>query len=143
MKLLAISCALLLTTVATWAAAGEIYRCGPAGAEFSQAPCANGARIEVSDSRTADQYSQAVVLAAKFEAWGSAMERDRLATEASYRPTLAVSLNSSASGTTEYRPRSASQPKRKRVKAVSAGVPLLSLGRPRFDQDPGADFSRR
>lgn len=122
--------ALLLTTFSAWVGADEIYRCGPTGAEFSQTPCSNGARIEVSDPRTDEQRSHAVALAAKTEAWGDALERDRRAAEAAYRPSLAVSLNSPASTPGDNQPRSKSKLKRKRLQTQAADLPLLSIKRP-------------
>lgn len=122
--------ALLLTTFSAWVCADEIYRCGPTGAAFSQTPCSNGARIEVSDPRTDEQHAHALALAAKTEAWGAALERDRRAAEAAYRPSLAVSLNSPAITPGDDKPRSKSKLKRKRLQTQAADRPLLSIKRP-------------
>lgn len=130
MKLPAQIAALLLMTFSAWVGADEIYRCGPTGAEFSQTPCSNGARIEVSDPRTDEQRSHALALAAKTEAWGESLERDRLATEAAYRPALAGSLNSPAITPRDVKPRSKSRLKRKRLQTQPADLPLLSIKRP-------------
>ncbi|MFM9914210.1 MAG: hypothetical protein ACKVOX_00265 [Rhizobacter sp.] len=120
MKLRAWIAALLLTTLSVCAGADEIYRCGPTGAEFSQTPCSKGARIDVSDPRTDEQRSQALALASKTEAWGAALERDRLAIEASYRPALAGSLNSSAIRHSDDKPRSKPKLKHLHTRATHA-----------------------
>ena len=130
MKLPELFSALVLMAFNTCVNAEQIYRCGPAGAEFSQKPCSSGELIEVSDSRTEEQRLQAVALAEKTEAWGTAMERDRLAAEAAYRPALAGSLNSSAKNARDTQPRSTPQLKRKRFKALQARLPLLTNRRP-------------
>ncbi|MDO9313142.1 MAG: hypothetical protein Q7T97_01175 [Burkholderiaceae bacterium] len=130
MKLPALFSALLLTAFTTYVTADEIYRCGPTGAEFSQTPCSNGARLEVSDPRTEEQRSQAVALAAKTEAWGLALERDRLATEAAYRPAWAGSLNAPpVLGPKEKQTRAMPRLKHTRLKAAPAQGPLLSVSR--------------
>lgn len=120
MKLPGWIAALLLTTFGAWVGADEIYRCGPNGTEFSQTPCSNGARIEVSDPRTDEQRSHAVALAARTEAWGETLERDRLATEAAYRPALAGSLNSPVITPGNDKPRPKSKLKGKRLQTQPA-----------------------
>lgn len=130
MKLPELFSALVLMAFNTCVNADQIYRCGPAGAEFSQKACSSGERIEVSDSRTEEQRLQAVALAAKTEAWGTAMERDRLTAEAAYRPALAGSLNSSAKSARDTQPLSTPKLKRKRFKALQVRLPLLTDKRP-------------
>ena len=92
--LLALLAGLIAIAPTTPVAAEEIYRCGANGAAYSQTPCAEGRRVEVADTRSDEQRSQAREVAARAEVLGTALRRDRLATEAAYRPTLAGSFNS-------------------------------------------------
>lgn len=135
MKLRALLPSLVLLTFCGLGSADEIYRCGPAGTAYSQTPCPNGARIEVSDPRTEEQQTHARLLAAKTEALGAALERDRRDTEAAYRPALAGSLNSSAKKVAVDVPRRTSKLKGKRLRSKPADVPTLSINQkiPRTD----------
>jgi hypothetical protein len=130
MSRLARVAASVLMAFTPWVMADEIYRCGPTGSEYSQTPCPHGARIEVSDRRTEEQHAQAVALAARTEAWGDALERERLATEAAYRPAPASSLNAPTQGTSADRPHSKPKVKRKRQQAHPADAPSMGVSRP-------------
>lgn len=130
MKLMALLSGLILTShIGGPVIADEIYRCGATGASYSQTPCPNGSRVEMTDSRTDEQRSQALWVAARIAALGATLERDRLAIEAAYRPALAGSLNTSADNTVIDTPRHEPKIKRKRLKSKSADTPKVSIGR--------------
>ncbi len=127
MKLRALFPCLVLAAFSGLVRADEIYRCGTV---YSQTPCSKGERIDASDPRTDEQRLHAQLLAAKTEASGDAMERERLATEAVYRPALAGSLNSSATQANAEKPRSRPKGKRQLLRSKSADVPKLSVKQP-------------
>jgi hypothetical protein len=52
---------LLLFSLAP-ACAQTVYRCGPDGREYSQAPCPAGREVDVSDARSADQRQAAAAV---------------------------------------------------------------------------------
>ena len=93
MKLSMISALLLLAALAHTATAQTVYRCGPDGREYSQAPCAQGQALDVSDPRSAEQQATAQKLARDDEAVGRAMERERRAREAAAAPSQAGSFS--------------------------------------------------
>lgn len=71
----------LLTVTGLAQAAGAIYRCGPDGRTYSQAPCADGQLVEAADPRTAAQRAEAKRQQAAERERGQAMERERLAAQ--------------------------------------------------------------
>jgi hypothetical protein len=71
----------LLTVAGSAQAAGAIYRCGPDGRTYSQAPCADGQLVEAADPRTAAQRAEARRQQAAEREKGQAMERERLAAQ--------------------------------------------------------------
>jgi len=77
---------LLSACAAVDAGAATVYRCGPDGKTYQQAPCADGQAVNANDPRSAEQR-QAAQAAAKTEAkLGAQMERERLAREAAAVP---------------------------------------------------------
>jgi hypothetical protein len=86
MKSLAIS-ALLLAALS--ANAQTVYRCGSA---YSQEPCPQAQRIDVTDSRTDSQRAEARQAAADEQRLGTRMEHERLALQTSYKPAGAGNL---------------------------------------------------
>jgi len=71
----------LLTLTGLAQAAGAIYRCGPDGRTYSQAPCADGQLVEAADPRTAAQRAEAKRQQAAERKMGQAMERERLSAQ--------------------------------------------------------------
>ena len=71
-----------------------VYRCGPEGREYSQLPCAGGTQFDAADPRNADQRAQGEQAAERERRHAAALERDRLAREASTRPSRAVGIDS-------------------------------------------------
>ena len=67
MKLHILAAGTLALCVGAGAGAQKIYRCGPDGRVYQQAPCADGRAIDASDPRTADQR-EAAQAAARSEA---------------------------------------------------------------------------
>ncbi len=119
--------ALIAGLIAGWIAmslalpvsAAEIYRCGPRGAIYSQTPCADGHPLAIADERNDEQRAQAQQTAARTLAMATTLERDRLATEASYRPALAGSFNAPLKQITADTPKPSAKAKRKRASAQS------------------------
>ena len=101
------------------ASAAEIYRCGVRGATYSQTPCDGGHPLALADERNDEQRAQAQQTAARTMAMATTLERDRLATEAAYRPALAGSFNAPLKQVTDDTLRPSAKAKRKRVSAQS------------------------
>ena len=93
MKSAALTLLLVLTVVSADAAA-PIYRCGPDGRIYSQAPCADGKLIESADPRSAAQRAEALRVAAKERQTAADMERERRKQQAEKPPAQAVGFNS-------------------------------------------------
>ena len=55
----------------------RVYRCGADGRSYSHEPCANGAAIEVADTRSADQVAQAHRVALLDARLADTLERQR------------------------------------------------------------------
>ncbi len=106
-------------SLAFQACAAEIYRCGVRGAIYSQTPCADGHRLEIADERNDEQRAQAQQAAARTLAMATTLERDRLATEAAYRPALAGSFNAPSKQVTDDTLRPRAKAKRKRASTQS------------------------
>jgi hypothetical protein len=70
-----------------------IYRCGPNGTEYSQAPCPGGKLVESSDPRSAAQREEAIRVAAQERKKAAELERERRAQQASTRPAQAAGFN--------------------------------------------------
>jgi hypothetical protein len=113
MKLSTFSALVLLVGLAHTATAQTVYRCGPDGREYSQAPCAQGQAVDVSDPRSAEQQAAAQKRARDDEAAGRTMERERRAREAAAAPSQAGSFSRPVAATSA---KSASPPARKKAK---------------------------
>ena len=70
---------LMLCLATAGANAQAVYRCG---STYSQEPCPQARRVEVSDPRSASQRADALLLAAHDKQLGNEMARERLAREA-------------------------------------------------------------
>ena len=94
MKSAALTLVFVLTAGGAHAAA-PIYRCGPDGRIYSQAPCADGRLIEAADPRSAAQRAEALRVASKERQTAADMERDRRKQQAEQPPPAqAVGFNS-------------------------------------------------
>ena len=71
----------------TLAAAQSVYRCGN---EYSQAPCANGKTVNVDDSRTGSQLTDARSLAASERAQAAQVAREHRLEAAASRAVRTV-----------------------------------------------------
>ncbi|MEI7463792.1 MAG: DUF4124 domain-containing protein [Burkholderiales bacterium] len=100
-------------------AAAEIYRCGPDGSTYSQTPCADGRRIDILDARSDKQRLQARQVSERTAALASSLERDRLASEAANRPTLAGSLSAPLKKVSSDAPQPHGKSKAKRMRTSS------------------------
>jgi hypothetical protein len=91
----------IVACAAVNAGAATVYRCGPDGKTYQQAPCADGQPVNANDPPSAEQR-QAAQAAAKSDAkLSDQMERERHAREAAAapagKPVAAKSAASSAS----------------------------------------------
>jgi hypothetical protein len=73
--------AVVLVSALTVTQAQPIYRCGPGGKIYSQAPCAEGTVMDASDGRTAAQRAEAKRVAAQERKTADDLERERKARE--------------------------------------------------------------
>ena len=80
-------------TLAAPAVASDIYRCGTDGSSYSHTPCADGRRIEVTDTRDDEQRLQAAQVHERTATLASTLERDRRAYEAAHPPAGAAGFN--------------------------------------------------
>lgn len=76
---------LIAMLVGTSVHAQEVYRCGTEGRSYSQTPCADGHRVEVSDERSAQRRREAIEVAERERAFGDSLQRDRLSRESQPR----------------------------------------------------------
>lgn len=83
----------LALTLAAPAVASDIYRCGADGSSYSHTPCADGRRIEATDTRDDEQRLQATQVHERTSALASTLERDRQAYEAAHPPAGAAGFN--------------------------------------------------
>lgn len=111
--------ALALPAAAT---AQKIYRCGPDGRVYQQAPCSDGKPIDASDPRTPEQRAAAQALAASEARRAAQYDRDNAPASApegrKAKPPRAPKLASSAPGD------AASAPKSEKTAARDPSKPL-------------------
>ena len=113
--------------IASWVAmvfttpvvAEDIYRCGLNGAIYSERPCPDGRRIELTDARSDEQRLQALQVNERTVALADSLERERLASEAAYRPALAGSFSAPAKKVAATSPRSSAKAQAKKQMRVS------------------------
>lgn len=88
------ACALVLPWV-DHAVAQPVYRCGPDGSTYTQAPCPDGTgrEVDVADPRNAAQWSEAADVAQRAAEAGQRMERERLHNEAARAQVGAARLD--------------------------------------------------
>lgn len=82
MKALALMLATPLLALAAGSSTG-VYRCGPDGREYSQAPCPEGKQVQADDPRSEEQRRQAIEAARREAQLGAQLTRERHAREAS------------------------------------------------------------
>lgn len=77
------------------AVAQPVYRCGPDGSTYTQAPCpaGTGHEVDVADPRNAAQWSEAADVAQRAAEAGQRMERERLHNEAARAQVGAARLD--------------------------------------------------
>ncbi len=119
MKISALAAGTLMMCAALGAGAQKVYRCGPDGSVYQQAPCSEGRVVDVSDPRTAEQRQQAQQ-AAKTDARAAA-KFDRDMTAASSAKV------GKAKPETAGNDRAASSPKAAPKKADPPSKPLVFL----------------
>ena len=83
----------LLAGLASAFAAAPIYRCGPDGRTYSQAPCADGQLIDAADPRSEAQRVEARRVVARERTAANELERERRAGEAARQPAQATGFN--------------------------------------------------
>ena len=114
-----------ITCLARWALvafapavfAQDIYRCG---STYSQVPCGDGRRFELTDARSDEQRRQALQVNERTVALAESLEQDRLASEAAARPKLAGSFNTPAKKISTTPTRSSAQAKSRKKPRLSA-----------------------
>lgn len=106
--------------LATPVLAQDIYRCGPGGTTYSQLPCADGRRLELTDARSDEQRLQALRVNERTVALAESLERERLASEAVARPRQAGSFNSPTKKVSAKTSRSTAQAKAKQRPRLSS-----------------------
>jgi hypothetical protein len=119
MKISTFAAGALILTAAVGVAAQKVYRCGPEGNVYQQAPCAEGQAVDVSDPRTTEQRRQAQA-AAKNDARAAA-KFDRDVTAAS------APKGSKVKPEPARRDKAASSPKEASKKAETTSKPLVFL----------------
>ncbi len=83
LTLLALS--LPLMSLPLMSLAQGVWRCGPDGRSYADAPCADGRRIEVDEARPADEVRLAQAQAAREIRTAEALRRERQAQDAAQR----------------------------------------------------------
>jgi hypothetical protein len=86
---------LALLLLAGGSPAQTVYRCGPDGRTYSQAPCPEGRAVDVGDARSDAQRREAAQVTRRQDTLGRSMEGDRLARE-SAPPAGAATLSAAA-----------------------------------------------
>ena len=102
--------------------AQDIYRCGPDGTAYSQLPCADGRRFEMTDARSDEQRLQAVRVNERIAALAKSLEQDRIDSEATSRSQPAGSFNLPTKKVSTGAPRTAAQAKAKKRLRLSSQV---------------------
>ncbi|WP_418317701.1 hypothetical protein [Piscinibacter sakaiensis] len=87
-----IAAVVLSISLCTAAAAQTVYRCGPAGNQYSQQPCADGKAVDVSDRRSTEQLADARKATAEQRRVALLMARERVAAERANPPAAAGSI---------------------------------------------------
>jgi hypothetical protein len=80
MKRLAVGCALFAGMACT-AMAATVYRCGPDGRTYSQLPCHQGDRVDVSDRRSAQDLAEGQRAARIDRSLADSLQKDRIERE--------------------------------------------------------------
>jgi cell division septation protein DedD len=130
MKQRLLSVAIVLIAVyatPTRAETQNVYRCG---SNYSQTPCPDGVRVDVQDSRTAEQKAQTDAAVRRDAKTADAMERARLneeaqrekarakadAASAKKKPTAKPAAHEKDDGAAPAKPTSTAQAKKKKTK---------------------------
>ena len=72
----------LCTATSTALHAQTVWRCGPDGRTFTDAPCPQGQMLDLAASRPAADLESAQQLAQREKAWGQQLQRERQQREA-------------------------------------------------------------
>ena len=105
------------------AQAQQVYRCGPDGREYSQAPCKDGRAVDAADPRSAADQKAARDVAAREGKLADEMTRERQAREA------AAAKEQNAAKVKPARPAASAphpKPATKKSQAASAGDGKMS-----------------
>ena len=79
----------MLALLASSATGQTVFRCGPAGNQYSQQPCPEGKAIDVSDPRSLAQTAEARAAVRDQHRLAADMARERRAEAAAHKPTMA------------------------------------------------------
>lgn len=105
------------------ASAQDVWRCGPDGRSYADAPCEGGRPLMVADARSADQVAQARAVAVR-----DRQLADRLARERAERERQARAQGSGLTGIVETPLRSAARPVAAQPPAPKAKKPSRPSG---------------
>lgn len=123
MKRLAVACFLLLSTTFAGAQA-TVYRCGPDGKTYSQAPCKGGKEVDASDTRTEAQRADSMATTTADKKRADALERERMAREAAQKPSTASGFNARPAALSDTaKAEDKGKRHKKRVKKVAGDKP--------------------
>ena len=111
---------LALFSLPALTAAQTIWRCGPEGRSFSDAPCTEGRALQVADTRPAEDVAAAQARADREIQMADRFRRERLAEEAAQRGSGLASLGPVAAGA--HRPTTPQATPKAGVKRQQAAV---------------------
>ena len=128
MKHAAVFALLLFGLTSAAFAAAPIYRCGPDGRVYSQAPCDGGRLIDAADPRSEAQRVEARRVAARERKAANDLERERRAQEAAQQPAPATGINGRpAAAETAAPPQPRAKPKHRGAKPKKGSDDFVAI----------------
>jgi hypothetical protein len=142
MRSRAATLAALLLAAAAAAGSQPVYRCGAAGNVYSAVPCQGGHKVRVADTRSAEQYEAARVVAQETHAHGLRLESARLQAEAASPPAQTLGAATPPSRVPPVEPEALTTSNKgrtgQRITGFRAVVPGSSVPSERLGTKPGA-----
>jgi hypothetical protein len=105
------------------AAGQKVFRCGPEGRDYSQAPCKDGHEVDAADPRSAAQRKSAEETVKREEKMADKMARERRAQETAAAKVGAATIVHSSAAKAAAPAASAAAKKRYRKKHGAASAP--------------------
>ena len=103
----------LMLFAASAAQAQTVWRCGPEGRNYSDAPCRDGRAVEVAQSRPAADMSSAQAMAQREKALAAKLVRERQQREAIMTTGLSGIRDSGAANAVALKPKAKARAKHK------------------------------